>query len=83
MARVEAYLRTKFHPNPFRRLATIDMDRKLGGGCAPLGEGVLGPQLTQYRLGRGCTSLWLLIHPENSGAVFLWGEGAGFPSNTM
>jgi len=29
------------------RLATIDMGRKLGEGCATLGEGHLGPHLTQ------------------------------------
>ena len=35
------------------RLATIDMGRKLGEGCAPLGEGHLGPHLTQCGQGRG------------------------------
>jgi len=33
----EAYLPTKWH-DPASRLATKDMGRKLGGGCAPLGE---------------------------------------------
>ena len=36
--------RTSVHP---------DIGRKLGGGCAPLGEGDLGPYLTQCCLGRG------------------------------
>jgi len=36
------YLRTKWHLDPFSRLATTDMGRKLGG-CAPWR---LGPYLT-------------------------------------
>ena len=46
----EAYLHTKCHLNPSSRLATTDISRKLGD-CAPLGEGKLGPHLTQRRLG--------------------------------
>jgi len=48
----EAYLHTKWHHSPSSRLATPDIGRKLGGR-APLGEGELGPHLTQYCLGRG------------------------------
>ena len=39
-------------PSAILRLATIDMGRKLGS-CPLLGEGELGPHLTQYRLGQG------------------------------
>ena len=46
----EVYFRTKCRLHPFSRLATIDMNRKLGR-CAPLG-GELRPHLTQRRLGR-------------------------------
>jgi len=48
----EAYLRTKWHLDPYSRLATIDMGLKLGEGlCHFVAE--LGPHLTQFRLGRG------------------------------
>ena len=33
-------------------MATTDMSRKWGGGCAPLREGELGPHLTQCDEGR-------------------------------
>jgi len=46
----EAFLHTKWHLNPSSRLGTTDIGRKLGV-CAPLGEGELGPHLTQCRLG--------------------------------
>jgi len=48
----EVYFRTKWRLYPSSRLATIDMGRKLGGGCA-LFLGELGRHLTQSRLGRG------------------------------
>ena len=39
------------------RLATIDMDRKVGRGrCVPLFLGELGPHLTQCGMGRGLPS---------------------------
>jgi len=34
-------------------LAATDMGRKMGESCAPLGEGELGPHLTQCGQGRG------------------------------
>ena len=46
----EAYLHTKWHLSPSSRLATRDISQKIGG-CVPLGEGELGPHLTQCRLG--------------------------------
>jgi len=52
VAWAEAYLHTKWHLSPSSRLATMDIGRKLGG-CAHLGEGQLGPHLTQCRVGRG------------------------------
>jgi len=58
VAWADAYLRTNWHLHPSSRLATTDMDRKLGGGCAfwPLDmgrrEGAAGPHLTQCSLGR-------------------------------
>jgi len=41
------------------------MGRKLGDGCAPLGEGELSPHLTQCGQGRGhtCTSSFIWIRP--------------------
>jgi len=45
----EAYLHTKCHLSPSSRLATRDIGRKLRD-CVPLGEGKLGPHLTQSRL---------------------------------
>jgi len=47
----EAYLHTNWHLSPSSRLATTDMGQKLRGDCAALGEGELGPHLTQCRLG--------------------------------
>ena len=51
VACAEAYLHTKWHLDPFSRLATIDMGRKLGA-VIPFG-GKLSPHVTQSRLGRG------------------------------
>jgi len=57
LAWAEAYLYTKWHHSPLSRLVTTNIDRKLrDGGCAHLGEGELGPNLTQCRLGRGLPS---------------------------
>ena len=54
MARAEAYLSTKWHPDPCSRLVTIDMGRKLGRRLCPhFGEEELGRHLTQCRLSRG------------------------------
>jgi len=50
VAWAEAYLHTKWRLSPSSRLGTTNIGRKFGGGCAPLGEGELGPQLTQIRL---------------------------------
>jgi len=47
----EVYFRTKWRLHPSSRLATIDMNRKLGS-CA-LSRGELRPHLKQRRLGRG------------------------------
>jgi len=69
------------------RLATMDMNRKLGGGCAPLGQGAGSPSNTMSP-GPRPTSLQsgILIHSaiwpqqtwaENCGAVVRWGRGAG------
>jgi len=51
MAWAEAYIHTKWQPDPSSRLATIDMVRKVG--AMPLFRGKLGLHLTQCRLGRG------------------------------
>ena len=50
VAWAEAYLHTKWHPNPSSRLAPTDIGRKLG--LCPFG-GELGPHLTQCGKGRG------------------------------
>jgi len=50
VAWAEAYLHTKWHLRPSSRLATTHISRKMGG-CAHLGEGELGPHLTQCRVG--------------------------------
>jgi len=47
VAWAEAYLRTKWHLEPSRRLATTDMGRKLGVGLPPPLGGKLGPHLPQ------------------------------------
>jgi len=46
VALVEAYLRTKWHLDPYTHLATTDMGRKLGGGLCPFEGGELGAHLT-------------------------------------
>jgi len=40
------------HLDPSGRMATIDIGRKVGECCSPLGVGELGIRLTQCRLGR-------------------------------
>jgi len=49
MAWADVYFRTKWRLHPSSRLATTDIGQKLGR-CSPLGEGKLGPHLTQSRL---------------------------------
>jgi len=67
-------------------LATIDTDRNLGGGCAPLEEGELGPHLTQCCLRRGLppyqVASWS-IQPFGHNRYRPKIGGAGSPSNTM
>jgi len=43
VARADAYLPTKWHLDPFSRLATTEMGRKLGALPPFLGEGSLIP----------------------------------------
>ena len=52
VACAEACLHTKWHLDLSSHLAATDMGRKLGG-YAPLGEGELGPHLTQCGQGQG------------------------------
>ena len=65
LAWAEAYLRTKWHLDPSSRLATIDMGRKLGRGCAPfLGRGAGSPSSTMWPWPRPtCIPSGILIHP--------------------
>jgi len=76
------------------RLATIDMDRKLGGGCDPSEEMGAGSPSNTKLPGPRPISLpsGILIHPavwpqqtwaENWGAVPFGGEVAGSTSNTV
>ena len=52
VAWAKAYLRAKWHLYPSSRLATVDTGRKVSGlQCSFWGR--LGPDLTQYCLGRG------------------------------
>ena len=52
VAWAEAYFRTKWYPDPFSRLATIDIGQKLKA-VPLLFLGELGPHLTQCGLHRG------------------------------
>ena len=54
VAWAEAYLHTKWHLDPFSRLATTYMSRKLGGAAVPL-----------FRGGAGfpCNTMWLWTRP--------------------
>jgi len=87
---------TNWHLDPFSRLTTTDMDRKVGGvfyAVPFIGE--LDPHLTQCRLDRGLylRTKWHL-HPSSrlattdmgqklGGLCPFWGEAAGFPSKTI
>ena len=53
VAWTEAWLHTKWHLDPFSRLATTDMGRWLGLCPSFFGRGELGPHLIQCGLGRG------------------------------
>ena len=59
----ETYLHTKWHLNPSIHLVTTDMGRKLG--AVPLGEGELGPHLTQCGQSRGLPSCQFHFDPSN------------------
>ena len=97
VACAEAYLRNKWHLDPYSRLATTDIAENWGvGGCAPFRRGELGPHLTQYRLGRDLHSYqavaWCIqpfghvSHgPKIRGGLCppFWRGEAGSPSNTM
>jgi len=54
VAWAESYLRTKWHPDTYGRLAKINIGRRLGAMYALLGR-ELGPHVIQCRLGRGLT----------------------------
>jgi len=88
VAWAEAYLHTKWHPNPSNRLATIDVSKM--GAVLPLG-GAGSPSKTIWPRPR-TTSVpsCILIHPavwpqrtwaENWGLCHF--GGARFPYNTM
>jgi len=65
VAWAKAYFRIKWHFDPSRRLATIDLGRQLGA-VPPFWERELGPHLTQRRLGQGLPlyhASGILIHP--------------------
>jgi len=68
VAWAEAYLHTKWHVNPSRRLATTDMGQKLG--AVPL-LGELGPHLTNGRPKTALNSPKQLISGKKS--IFCWG----------
>jgi len=89
----EAYLRTKWHLDPYSRVATIDMGRKLGA---------LPPFLETAEIGSISHDVaWIEAYlptkwhldPSNHlattdisrklAAVPLWGGGPGCPSNTV
>jgi len=52
VACAEAYMRTKWYPDPSSRLATIDMCRKVEGVLCPFREEGVGTHLTQCCLDR-------------------------------
>jgi len=93
LACAQVYFRTRWRLHPSSRLATIDMGRKLDGGCAPFLGGVGSPSNTQSP-GPRSTSIpgGILVHSavwrqrtwaENWGLCPFTGGGAGSPSNTM
>ena len=65
VAWAKAYLHAKCHHDPFSRLATVDMGRKLGGKLCPvLGRGAGSPTNTMWPVARStCTPSFILIHP--------------------
>jgi len=66
VARAEAYLLTKWQPDPSSRLATIVMGRKVGGGlCLILGRVAGSPSSTVWPgLKPTSISSSILIHPD-------------------
>ena len=87
--KAEAYLHAKFHLDPYSRLATIDMGRKLGD-LPPFGERGAGSQSNRTSLGSRPTFLpsGILIDPSShlattdtgqklGRAVPLWGGDLG------
>ena len=86
----EVYFRTKWRLHPSSRLATVDMNRKLGS-CAPF-MGDLRPHLTQRRLGRGLllykvaslsSRLATIDIGRKLGAPFLGGDGELGPQHKV
>ena len=64
MAWEEAYLRIKWHLDPSSRLATTDMGRQLGEGCAPFWREAGSPSNTMWPGPRPtCVLSFVLIHP--------------------
>ena len=64
MAWAESHLHTKWHLDPYSRLTTTDMERKLGWTVPHLGW-KSGSHLTQYSWDRSLplTPSFILIHP--------------------
>ena len=64
VAQAEAYLHTKWHPDPCSRLATIDMGRKIGEGAVLLWVGGARSPSNTMSLGPRPTSVpsGILIH---------------------
>ena len=98
VAWADVYLRTKWHLYPSSRMTAIDMDQKLGWGCALFSRGrEVGPSRTQSRLAEAYLRTKWHLSPSSSVAttdicrkLYGWGVlcrfrggGAGSPSNTM
>jgi len=98
MAWAEAHLRTKWHLDPFSRLATTDMGRKLGACPLFSGGGELGPHVAQCGMGRSlppCQNAKCRLDPSSClvtidmgrkwvGTLPTFGGGeTGSPSNAM
>jgi len=92
VAWAEAYLRTKWHFDPYRRLARIDMGQRVGAAVPPFSRGAESPSNTMLR-GPRPTSLpsGILIYPAlwpqqiwgrkvQRGAVPLWVRGSWVPT---
>jgi len=58
------------------RLATMNMGRKLGGGCASLGD-ELGPHVTQCGLGRGLPPYKVDLDPSIRLTTIVWPKIGG------